>query len=123
MSKNKHLTILSVLLLVFDSILFLVGIGFLKGFPFIGSLINDETATTVLSYVGTGVGILLLVISIPGIIAGIGLMFRKSWSRITALVVCVIKLFNLPFGTALGIYGIWVLMQDESIEILNQSQT
>ena len=123
MDKNKHLTILSVLLLVFDSILFLVGIGFLTGFPFIGSLINDETATTVLLYVGTGVGTLLLVISIPGIIAGLGLMFRKSWSRITALVVCAIKLFNLPFGTALGIYGIWVLMQDESIEILNQSQT
>ena len=120
MDKNKHLTILSVLLLVFDSILLLVGIGFLIGFPFIGSLINDETATTVLSYVGTGVGILLLVISIPGIIAGIGLMFRKSWSRIIALVVCAIKLFNLPFGTALGIYGIWVLMQDESIELLNQ---
>ena len=123
MSKNKHLTILSVLLLVFDSILFLVGIGFLKGFPFIGSLINDKTATTVLLYVGTGVGTLLLIISIPGIIAGLGLMFRKSWSRMIALVVCAIKLFNLPFGTALGIYGIWVLMQDESIELLNQSQT
>ena len=119
MDNNKHLTLLSILFITFDSILFLVGIGFLKGFSLIGNLINDTTASLVLSYVGTGVGTLLLIISIPGIITGIGLMLRKSWSRITALVVCAIKLFNLPFGTALGIYGIWVLMQDASIKLLD----
>jgi hypothetical protein len=37
-----------------------------------------------------------------------------------ALVICVIKLFNIPFGTALGIYGIWVLMNDESIALLSK---
>jgi len=120
MGNNKHLTILSVLMIVYDSIIFLVGIGFLKGLSFISNLVNDETATLVLSYIGTGIGTLLLIISIPGIIAGIGLAFRKSWSRIVGLIVCAIKLLNLPFGTALGIYGFWVLMQDESIESLNQ---
>ena len=120
MNKSKHLTILSILILTFDSLLFLVGIGFLIGFSFIEELINNDTASMVLSYVGTGVGTLLLVISIPGIIASLGLMYRKSWSRILGLIVCGIKLFNLPFGTALGIYGIWVLMQDESISILSE---
>ena len=74
----------------------------------------------VLSSIGNIIGTILIVISIPAIIAGIGLIYRKSWSRILALIICVIKLFNLPFGTALGIYGIWVLMQDETIELLKK---
>ena len=120
MDNNKHLTLLSILFITFDSILFLVGIGFLKGFSLIGNLINDTTASLVLSYVGTGVGTLLLIISIPGIITGIGLMLRKSWSRIMGLILCAIKLFNIPFGTAFGVYGIWLLMKNESIDSLNK---
>jgi hypothetical protein len=120
MDNSKHLTLLSVLFLTFDSILFLLGIGFFSGFSLIGNLVNNTTASTVLSYVGTGIGTLLLIISIPGIITGIGLMLRKSWSRIMALILCTIKLFNIPFGTALGIYGIWLLMQNESINSLNK---
>ena len=120
MDKDKHLTIFSILLITFDSILFLVGIGFIKGFTLIGRFVQDDTANLVLSSVGTFVGSILLVISIPAIIAGVGLVYRKAWSRILALIICVIKLFNLPFGTALGVYGIWVLMQDETIELLKK---
>ena len=118
MDKNKHLTIFSILLITYDSILFLVGIGFIKGFSLIGEFVQDETANLVLSSVGSFVGSILLVISIPGIISGIGLFYRKSWSRILSLIICAIKLFNIPFGTALGIYGLWVLLQDETIELL-----
>ena len=120
MDKEKHLTILSILFITFDSILFLVGIGLIKGFSMLGTFVNDATANVVLSYIGTIAGSILILISIPAIIAGIGLIYRKSWSRILALVICVIKLFNIPFGTALGAYGIWVLMQDDVIEVLNQ---
>ena len=120
MNNNKHLTILSILFVTFDSILLLVGIAFFIAFPLLGQFIGDTTANIALSYVGVGVGSILLVISIPGIIAGLGLIYRKSWSRILALVVCVVKLFNIPFGTALGIYGMWVLMQDNTIESLNK---
>jgi len=117
--KNKHLTIFSILLITYDSILLLVGIGFIKGFSVLGDFVQDETANVVLSSVGSFVGSILLVVSVPAIIAGIGLVYRKTWSRILALIICAIKLFNLPFGTALGIYGFWVLMQDETIELLN----
>ena len=120
MDNNKHLTILSILFVTFDSILLLVSIGFFIGFPLLGKFIGDATANMALSYIGVGVGSVLLVISIPAIIAGVGLVYRKAWSRILALIICVIKLFNLPFGTALGVYGIWVLMQDETIELLKK---
>ena len=120
MNNNKHLTILSILFVTFDSILLLLSIGFFIGFPLLGKFIGDATAYMALSYIGVGVGSILLLISIPGIVAGLGLIYRKSWSRILALIVCAIKLFNITFGTAIGIYGFWVLMQDETIKSLNK---
>ena len=120
MNKHKHLTIFSILLITYDSLLFLIGIGFLKGFSLIEGLIQDQTASLVLSSVGSIVGSILLFVSIPAIIAGIGLIYRKSWSRLLALIICSLKLFNIPFGTALGIYGFWILMQDEVIDLLKE---
>ena len=50
-----------------------------------------------------------------GFIAGWGLLQHESWARILALVLGFISLFtNIPFGTALGIYTMWVLMSAES---------
>jgi len=120
MDKNKHLTIFSILLITYDSILLLLGIGFIKGFSLLGNFVQDETANIVLSSTGNFIGSILLFVSIPAIIAGIGLIYRKSWSRILGLVICALKLFNIPFGTALGIYGFWVLMQDEIIDLLKE---
>ena len=88
MSKKKHITILSILLLDSGIISFFVAIGFLVGFPIIGKFVGDSIANTVLTYVGAGVGSLLLVISIPAIVAGIGLIYHRSWARILALIVC-----------------------------------
>ena len=31
-------------------------------------------------------------------------------------------LLSIPFGTALGIYGIWTLLKDETIELFNPKQ-
>lgn len=56
------------------------------------------------------IGMLLLVKGTLSIIAGIGLLTRQAWARILALVMGCISLLNIPFGTALGIYTIWVLL-------------
>ena len=46
--------------------------------------------------------------------AGIALRARRAWSRPVALVFGVLDLALLPFGTALGIYTLWVLLNDEA---------
>ncbi|HVZ15819.1 MAG TPA: zinc ribbon domain-containing protein [Terriglobales bacterium] len=56
------------------------------------------------------IGWLLLIRAAAGIAAGIGLMQRAPWARMLALVVGFISLLSVPFGTALGIYTIWVLL-------------
>ena len=45
-----------------------------------------------------------------GLIAGWGLYERRSWARILAIVLAFLSLFHPPFGTAIGIYTLWVLM-------------
>jgi hypothetical protein len=45
---------------------------------------------------------------------GRALRAHRPWARTTALVLAVLNLLLLPFGTALGIYALWVLLHDET---------
>jgi hypothetical protein len=44
---------------------------------------------------------------------GLAVRQRQPWSRVVALGLGVANLFILPLGTALGIYTVWVLLNDE----------
>ena len=56
----------------------------------------------------------LIIVSLPGLLAGMGLMNFAPWSRVLALIVGAFHLPNVPIGTALGIYTFWVLLNDEA---------
>jgi hypothetical protein len=56
------------------------------------------------------VGWIMLIRGVIGIVAGVGLLQRAPWGRILALIMGFISLISFPFGTALGIYTIWVLL-------------
>jgi hypothetical protein len=58
----------------------------------------------------TGIAVLMLVKSSVNLIAGFALLERQSWGRSLALVMAFISLLDIPFGTALGVYTMWVLM-------------
>lgn len=62
------------------------------------------------------VGWLLLVKAAAGFIAGWGLLQRQEWARTVALVVGFVALLNVPIGTALGVYTLWVLLPAQSDE-------
>jgi hypothetical protein len=62
------------------------------------------------------VGGMLLLKALAGFAAGWGLMERQPWARPLTLVLGFVSLINIPLGTALGIYTIWVLMSSEAGE-------
>lgn len=63
----------------------------------------------------TFLGILLVVKAAAGFAAGWGLLQREPWARVLTLVIGFISLFfNIPFGTALGVYTMWVLLPTQS---------
>lgn len=48
---------------------------------------------------------------------GAALRRRLFWARLPAIGLAVLDLFVLPFGTALGIYGLWVLLHNEGRQL------
>ena len=42
-------------------------------------------------------------------LVGFALTNRKPWGRTLAIVAAILQLIKIPFGTALGIYTLWVL--------------
>jgi zinc-ribbon domain len=63
----------------------------------------------------TGIGWFVLLKAGVGLAAGFGLMQHEVWARTLALILGFIVLFtNIPFGTALGVYTMWILLPGES---------
>jgi hypothetical protein len=43
------------------------------------------------------------------LVAGFGLLNRRPWGRVVAIIAAILALLKFPLGTALGIYTLWVL--------------
>jgi len=71
-------------------------------------------ALPVLGLTGAALVSFLLVLSLPGLITGIGLLQRRPWARIAGIVISIIGMMFIPFGTVLGVYGLWVLFSKET---------
>ena len=79
-----------------------------------GPATRDPEAVLILSIVGTLTCGFLLLFSLPGVLAGIGLLKGQNWGRILALIVGLFNLINVPVGTVLAGYTFWVLLQNEA---------
>ncbi|MCL1821406.1 MAG: hypothetical protein FWG22_01130 [Prolixibacteraceae bacterium] len=66
---------------------------------------------------------MIVLLSVPGIIAGVGLLNRKEWARILTIILAALKVLNFPFGTCIGIYSIWALSNDEVAYVFRNGQT
>jgi hypothetical protein len=85
---------------------------------------GDSDAAYALPIIGlTGMALIifLLVLSLPGFVVGIGLLKRRPWARIAGIVMSIVGMMFIPFGTALGIYGLWVLFSKETEQIFQAS--
>jgi hypothetical protein len=71
-------------------------------------------AVPILGVMGAALSTFLLVLSLPAVVIGIGLLQRRAWARIAGIVLSLLNLFNFPFGTVLGVYGLWVLFSKET---------
>ena len=116
-NMEEHVKILGILYIAFSALGLIAAIIVFFAVTGGGLISGDETAIAITSIVGTAVAGFLVLLSAPGIIGGMGLLKRQSWARILVLVLGVINLLNIPFGTALGIYTIWALTHKETEEL------
>jgi hypothetical protein len=115
---DKHVTLVGVFHIVYHAIAFAIGLVVATVFGALGAITGDPQADAILSSIGAVIGAALILIALPGILGGIGLLARKPWGRIVALIVGGIDLLDIPLGTALGIYTFWVLMNDDVVNYL-----
>jgi hypothetical protein len=117
---EKHVNVIAALQIGLSIFGIVIGIVILVILSTIGVLVDDKDANFILPLIGNIVAAFIFIMSVPGIIAGIGLMKHKEWGRILTLILSVINLLNFPLGTALGIYCIWALVQDETVAIFRR---
>lgn len=115
---ERHVTLLGAVHVAYGATLLLMGVGAFLVLAGTGVLSRDPEAVPIMLSIAVLAGGFLFVVAVPGIVAGLGLLGRRSWSRILALIVGCVNLVNIPFGTAVGAYTIWVLMQDEAVRLL-----
>lgn len=126
---EKHITLLGFLYLTFHIIalfgVIMIAIAFIGVgiFGHISLRFLDHSLPNMpfglLGLVGWMIGGAMLVLALPGIIAGAGLLRFKPWARVLALIIAAFHLFNFPFGTALAVYAFWALLSRESASIFN----
>ncbi len=68
----------------------------------------------VLQLLAVVVTAVILVMSLPCLILGYGLMKLRPWARILGIVLAALNLLNVPLGTAVSLYSFWVLLQPET---------
>ena len=127
---RKHIQVLGILNIVWGSFgliaafIIMLIFGGVMGIVQASSFGDPDArfAIPIVGIIGTIILLILLVASIPSVAAGIGLLRMASWSRILTIVVSALHLFNIPFGTALGIYGLWVMLSDETVRLFSPRQ-
>lgn len=115
---ENHVKVIAVLWIIFGILgilLALLTFFLLFGLSFIPDM--DHEGQIILKYVAMGGSIFIALLSIPEIIGGIGLLKKKEWGRIVTLAVAFLALLNIPIGTALGIYTLVILLNNESVKL------
>lgn len=74
---------------------------------------DQKIMELVLSFVQYVPWLVIVFSSIPTLLAGVGLLMRKGWATLLALIVGCFKLFSFPIGTAIGIYAIWIYAEEQ----------
>jgi hypothetical protein len=114
---EQHVKILGWASIIYSGLLLLLAILLFLIISGAGVVSGDRQAMLVTGAVGTIIAVLLTVLALPGLITGFGLLRFRPWARIVGIVLSALHLFSIPIGTALGIYGLWVLLNAQTLPL------
>lgn len=119
---EKHITLVALINIILGALGLFAGIIIFIILFGAGIISGDPEALTITSLIGFVLSVFFLIVSIPGIIGGIGLLKHHNWARILILIISFLNLLSFPIGTIAGAYGIWVLVQDETVKMFDDLQ-
>ena len=116
----QHVKIVAILSIVFGVMLAVIGLLVFGVIAGSGAASGDQQAFLITGTIGSIVGGIFILMSLPALIAGIGLLKFRPWARLLTIVVAILSLLNFPFGTAYGVYALYVLFNVETLPLFGE---
>ncbi len=101
---KKNINIVAALQIGLSIFNLLIAFIIFSALKLVGGFIDNPSGSTILSLIANIIAIIFIIISLPGIFAGIGLYKRKEWARVLTIILSVIELFNFPLVLPLGYF-------------------
>jgi hypothetical protein len=123
---QTHVKVLGVIYLAVGGLLLVlalflaVTVGGVAGI--VGATATPEDAAIaipVLGFAGTALAAFFGLFALPSLITGYGLINYRPWARVVGIVLSAISLINIPIGTIVGAYGLWVLLAKDTERLFN----
>lgn len=113
---KNHIKTLGLSYLAFGALGLIVAAGFINALAGPGFAPKSLLPFSISGF-GAILAALFTLTSIPSLIGGAGLLMQQSWAKTLVLILGYVNLCNVPLGTALGIYTIWVISSDKETPI------
>ena len=114
MTTEDHNKVIGIMHLIwggFNALTMLIIVPFF--FAFLGIIGSDPNAPPELKYFfgifGVFFAVLAVLFGIPPLVAGYGMLKRRSWARVAGIISACLTALSFPFGTALCVYTMWFL--------------
>ena len=73
---------------------------------------GDPPPPAFLGFIFVFAGVINLVLTIPSVVAGYGLLKRRPWAKVAGIVGGVVAAMSFPVGTAVAVYTFWFLFSE-----------
>ena len=118
---STHVDVVGMLFVIWGVLTVLVGLSTLAlgvgAFALITSASagggSGQFAASLTAAAFTTLAVIAIVWGIAHVVVGVPVRRHKPWARLLALMLGSVDLLLLPYGTALGVYALWVLLHEE----------
>jgi hypothetical protein len=126
-SADSHVDLVGVLFMVWGGLTILIGASTLALGMAAASLITaaadagrGQFAASLTAATFTVFALIAIIWGAGHVAIGVLVRRRRHWSRLAALLLASVDLLLLPYGTALGVYALWVLLREDGKKLFEE---
>lgn len=108
---RTHQKILGAVVIAYSAMNIFGGLSIIAAMSFVHTFLDEPDLVDLVLLFSRMIGYALLIVSIPALVAGVGLLKEQDWAKPFSLVIGIIYLLFFPVGTMIGIYSIWLSTQ------------
>jgi len=119
-SPEAHVDLVGVLFMVWGGLTILIGASTLALGMAAAALVSSaveagrgQFAASLTAATFSAFALLSMAWGAAHVAVGVVVRRRRHWSRLGAILLGSVDLLLLPYGTALGIYALWILMRED----------